>query len=86
MVEDQEQELQALVVQAARNLRTLEDLIRSVEGSSVELGELQRRVRRLQQAYVRETDALTRQVIRRAIERRTGDERRKDRRDQPIGT
>jgi hypothetical protein len=68
-------ELAALIEQAARNLETLEVLV-GIE-STVAVEELQQRLQRLREAYTRETDALTRQVLRRAIDRRRGAERRK---------
>ena len=71
-------ELSALIEQAARNLETLELLARSesVEGSTA-TDALRQRLRELKRAYTSETDALTRQVLKRAVERRgTGDRRR----------
>jgi hypothetical protein len=84
MVRDSE--LQALIAQAARNLSTLELLIENVQSSGDEILDLQRRVQRLKQAYLRETDALTRQVLKRAIERRAGADRRKGFHTEPVGT
>ena len=71
-------ELSALIEQAARNLETLELLARSnrVEDPNA-TDVLRRRLHELKLAYTSETDALTRQVLRRAVERRgTGDRRR----------
>lgn len=76
-------ELSALIEQAARNLETLELLVHSAsdEGSTA-TGVLRQRLRDLKLAYTIETDALTRQVLKRAVERRgTGDRRRGVRRE-----
>ena len=79
-------ELQGLIAQAARNLKSLELLIESVEPSGDEVHQLQQRVQRLKQAYLRETDALTRQALKRAVERRAGTDRRKGFHAEPVGT
>jgi predicted ATPase len=73
MIKDQD--LAALIEQAARNLKTLQLLIST--HSTAAIDELQQRVQALRDAYTRETDALTRQVLRRAIDRRRGIDRRK---------
>ena len=71
-------ELSALIAQAARNLDTLELLVRSArdEGSPA-LDDLRRRLRDLKLAYTRETDVLTREVLARALDRRTSTDRRR---------
>jgi hypothetical protein len=68
-------EVAALIEQAARNLATLE-LLGGLEFKRT-LEELQLRLQRLREAYTRETDSLTQQVLRRAIERRRGADRRR---------
>ena len=69
-------ELAALVEQAARNLDTLELLARSAgDEPPAVLAELRRRLGDLQLAYIRETDALTRVAIERAVERRRSERR-----------
>ena len=68
-------EVAALIEQAARNLSTLE-LLGGLEFKRT-LEELQLRLQRLREAYTRETDSLTQQVLRRAIERRRGGDRRR---------
>lgn len=68
-------EVAALIEQAARNLATLELLGGQEFKRTIE--ELQLRLQRLKEAYTRETDSLTQQVLRRAIERRRGGERRR---------
>ena len=71
-------ELSALLDQAERNLDTLELLTRSAGDSDpIVVAELRERIQVLKLAYTRETDALTGQVLRRAVERRTGSERRR---------
>ena len=79
-------ELQALIAQAARNLTTLELIIERGGPPAEDVQELQRRVQRLKQAYLRETDAVTRQALKRAIERRAGVDRRKGFQTEPVGT
>lgn len=79
-------ELQALIAQAARNLSTLERLVENAQISADEIPDLQQRVQRLKQAYLRETDALTRQALKRAVERRAGADRRKGFQTEPVGT
>jgi len=74
-------ELAELLDQAARNLKTLELLLGPGQHSPLE--EMQARIDRLREAYTHETNALTRQVLRRAIERRRGIDRRKQARDAP---
>ena len=70
-------ELAALVQQAARNLETLELLVRSAgETDPDQFDEFRQRLRDLQIAYVQETDALTHQVLKRAVERRGFEDRR----------
>jgi hypothetical protein len=70
-------ELAALLEQAARNLDTLELLVRSADADDpLAVERLRQRLRDLKRAYTTETDVLTRQVLRRAVERRTIRERR----------
>jgi hypothetical protein len=71
-------EISALVDQAARNLETLEALARQAGDlqDRARVQELRQRLESLRRAYVRETDALTQEVIARAIERRTTRDRR----------
>jgi len=69
-------ELAALIEQAARNLKTLE-LLTSIQPAGHAIEGLRQRVQALRDAYTKETDALTRQVLSRAIERRRGIERRR---------
>ena len=78
-------ELEQLIEQAARNLRTLEQLVGHDHRPDTLL-DFQERLQRLKAAYLKETNSLTRQVLRRAIERRTGIDRRRLRDPQPIGT
>lgn len=68
-------ELAGLIEQAARNLATLE-LLGGLEFKKT-IEELQLRIQQLKDAYTRETDHLTQQILRRAIERRRGGDRRK---------
>lgn len=79
MVKDPE--LAEVLEQAARNLKTLELLVGLGQHSTLE--EMRARINRLREAYTRETNSLTRQVLRRAIERRRGIDRRKQARDAP---
>jgi hypothetical protein len=70
-------ELAALIEQAARNLESLELLARSLgEGDPNRVKELRERLRELQLACRRETDALTQHVLKDAVERRAFYERR----------
>ena len=71
-------ELAALLDQAGRNIDTLALLIYS--GHEDDLGALQDlrdRLAALKAAYTRETDALTREVLKRAVERRGTPDRRR---------
>lgn len=71
-------ELAELFDQAARNLNTLELLARSARAEDpVAFASLQSRLQELRQAYTREADALTRQVLKRAVERRVNRDRRR---------
>jgi hypothetical protein len=71
-------ELSALLDQAARNLDTLELLARSAKEEDLGgIEELQRRLEKLRAAYTSETDALTHEVLRRAVERRRTPDRRR---------
>jgi hypothetical protein len=67
----------ALLEQAARNLDTLEQLLRSGADDASKLEVLRHRLSDLKDAYTRETNALTQQVLRHAIERRCGEDRRR---------
>ena len=71
--------LPALVQQAIRNANTLELLVANAGGADdVEtVRELQARLTALKAECTKETDALTLQVLRRAIERRRGPDRRR---------
>jgi len=72
-------ELTELFDQAARNLATLELLARSArEDDPAAITYLQARLQELKQAYTRETDALTRQVLKRAVDRRVTRDRRRE--------
>jgi hypothetical protein len=63
-------EISALLEQAARNLDTLELLARSAsEEDPIAIKLLRQRLHDLKIAYTSETDALTYQVLKRAIER-----------------
>ena len=74
-------ELSALLEQAARNLETLELLARSAsDEDATATSMLRQRLQDLKLAYTSETDALTRQVLKRAVERRVSGERRRVRR------
>ncbi len=69
-------ELSAILDQAARNLNSLELLVRTASQDDLSaIGPLRHRLEALQTAYRNETNALTRQVIERAIDRRTTDRR-----------
>jgi hypothetical protein len=71
-------ELSAILDQAARNLKSLELLVRT-SGEDDDLSAispLRQRLEALQIAYRNETNALTRQVIARAIDRRVTNDRR----------
>ncbi len=71
-------ELAALLDQAARNLDTLELLAHSAQEADVSsLWELRERLSALKEAYTRETDALTREVLKREVERRVSGDRRR---------
>ena len=72
-------ELSAILDQAARNLNSLELLLRkSGEDDLSAVSPLRHQLEALQIAYRNETNALTRQVIARAIDRRvTSDSRRR---------
>ena len=70
-------ELSALLAQAGRNLDSLEFLVRSAgaDPSAIEL--LRQRLENLKGAYTTETNALTQQVLRRAVDRRLRGDRRR---------
>ena len=71
-------ELATLLDQAFRNLDTLELLAHSA--GEEDLGTLQglrERLSALKEAYTRETNALTREVIKREVERRVRTDRRR---------
>ena len=71
-------ELSELLDQAARNLDTLEQLARSAGGDNLSvIALLRERLASLKLAYTNETDALTRQVLQRAVERRVMTDRRR---------
>ena len=71
-------ELAMLLDQAARNLETLELLAHSAEEADVSsLWELRERLSALKEAYTRETNALTREVLKREVERRVNVDRRR---------
>lgn len=71
-------ELAALLDQAERNLETLQLLVYSAgEADAASIETLRERLAALKAAYTRETDALTRAVIHREIERRAGSDRRR---------
>jgi len=71
-------ELSAILDQAAHNLDSLELLVRSASEDDLSaIGPLRKRLEALQTAYRNETNALTRQVIERAIDRRRADRRRR---------
>ena len=70
-------ELAALLDQADRNLYSLELLAHSAaEGDLGDLQALRDRLEALREAYTRETNALTREVIKREVERRVSGDRR----------
>lgn len=70
-------ELSAILDQAARNLNSLELLVRtSGEDDPSAISPLRHRLEALQIAYRNETNAITRQVIERAIDRRVTADRR----------
>jgi hypothetical protein len=71
-------ELAALLDQAARNLETLELLAFSANEHDLDaLHDLRERLAHLKAAYTRETNALTRAVLERAVERRAASDRRR---------
>jgi hypothetical protein len=71
-------ELSAILNQAARNLNSLELLVRtSGEDDLSAIHPLRQRLEALQIAYRNETNALTREVIARAIDRRVTIDRRR---------
>jgi hypothetical protein len=71
-------ELAALLDQAVRNLDTLELLAHtSREDHLADIWELRDRLAALKDAYTRETDALTREVLKREVERRVTSDRRR---------
>jgi hypothetical protein len=71
-------ELSALLEQARRNLDTLQLLVRTSGASeSVPIQVMRQRLEELKLAYARETDVLTRQVLKRAVERRHTTDRRR---------
>lgn len=70
-------ELSAILDQAARNLNSLEVLVRaSGEENLTGIPPLRERLEALQVAYRNETNVLTRRVIERAIDRRVTTDRR----------
>ncbi len=70
-------ELLAILDQAARNLNSLELLVRtSGEDDLSAFSPLRQRLKALQIAYTNETNALTRRMIERAIDRRVTTDRR----------
>jgi hypothetical protein len=77
-------ELAGLLEQAERNLETLQLLIYSAgEADAAPLEALRERLADLKAAYTRETNALTRAVLTREIERRAGSDRRAARSTMP---
>ena len=71
-------ELVALLDQATRNVETLELLAyRAGEDDPGALHDLRERLAALKEAYTRETNALTRQVLQREVERRITSDRRR---------
>ena len=71
-------ELSAILDQAARNLNNLEQLVRTSGDADLNaISPLRQRLEALQIAYRNETNALTLQVIERAIDRRTTIDRRR---------
>lgn len=77
--------LASLIEQAARNLKTLRLLVTSME-LQPDVDRLQQQFEELRRAYLKETDSLTRQVLKRAVERRKGAERRKRLNTESVGT
>jgi hypothetical protein len=69
-------ELSAILDQAARNLNSLELLVRTSGDDDSAITQLRQRLEALQIAYRNETNALTRQVLDRAIDRRRTADRR----------
>jgi hypothetical protein len=76
-------EVAALIDQAARNLDTLERLLENGAQDASDVEELRRRLNDLKNAYTQETDALTQRVLRRAVERRRGVDRRRKPEPEP---
>lgn len=79
-------ELAALLDQARRNVDTLELLANRAqeqEDDLADLHQLRNRIAALKAAYTRETDALTRQVLKREVERRVMRDRRRRHELQP---
>lgn len=71
-------ELAALLEQAERNLETLQLLVYSAGAAdAAPLETLRERLAAVKAAYTRETEALTRAVLKREIERRVTSERRR---------
>ena len=73
-------ELAALLDQARRNVDTLELLANRAQEQEDDLADLRQlrdRIAALKAAYTRETDALTRQVLKREVERRVMRDRRR---------
>lgn len=71
-------ELAALLDQALRNVETLELLVYSAgEADAGPLQDLRDRLAAVKAAYTRETDALTREVLKREIDRRVTSDRRR---------
>lgn len=77
--------LASLIEQAERNLKTLRLLVTNVE-LEPDLDRLQQQFEELRRAYLKETDSLTRQVLKRAVERRRGADRRKRLNAESVGT
>lgn len=70
--------LSALLEQARRNLDALQLLVRTGgAGESVPIEVMRQRLEELKLAYEKETEALTRQVLKRAVERRRTPDRRR---------
>ena len=70
-------ELASLLDQAARNLKTLELLVHSSQEDDAALWKLRNRLAALKASYTSETDALTREVLKREVERRVNVDRRR---------
>ena len=71
-------ELAALLDQAVRNMKTLELLVHSTgEDEMSALHELHDRLAALKAAYTLETNALTREVLQREVDRRVHADRRR---------